>query len=186
MSVKLTYLASLTRQVNMDMKTLPSTADLNTALELFHFAFRAFTLGPDEVLAELGMQRVHHRILYFVGRHPDLSVNALLRILGVTRQSLNTPLRELTSRGLILATPDSSDRRIKRLRLSETGLAFEERLSGSQRDLVASVFAELGGESEQAWRQVMTAVANTRFAALLAPQSPTSAVNPDETLSTNR
>lgn len=168
----------------MDMKTLPSTADLNTALELFHFAFRAFTLGPDEILAELGMQRVHHRILYFVGRHPDLSVNELLRILGVTRQSLNGPLRELTTRGLIVATPDKGDRRIKRLRLSPTGQSFEDRLSGSQRDLMASVFADSGMAPEQAWRQVMTAVANTRFAALLATPSATATTTTTTTAAT--
>ena len=45
----------------------PNNQDtLNEALELFHFAFRAFTTGPDAILAEQGLQRVHHRILYFV------------------------------------------------------------------------------------------------------------------------
>ena len=43
----------------------------------------------------------HHRALYFVGRHPGLSVNALLGILGVSKRALNAPLRQLIERGLI-------------------------------------------------------------------------------------
>ena len=69
-------------------------AILNEALELFHFAFRAFTSGPDAILAEQGLQRVHHRILYFVGRNPAISVNALLRILGVSKQIGRASCRE--------------------------------------------------------------------------------------------
>ena len=49
--------------------------DLNQALELFHFAFRAFTAKPDQLLEARGLQRVHHRILYFVGRNPEIRVS---------------------------------------------------------------------------------------------------------------
>jgi len=59
--------------------------ELNAALELMHFAYRAFTAGPDRILEGRGLQRVHHRILYFVGRHPGISVNGLLAILAVSR-----------------------------------------------------------------------------------------------------
>jgi hypothetical protein len=34
-------------------------AELNQALELFHFAFRAFTAKPDQLLESRGLQRVH-------------------------------------------------------------------------------------------------------------------------------
>ena len=110
---------------------------LDEALELFHFAFRAFTAGPDAILAEYGLQRVHHRILYFVGRHPAISINALLRILGVSKQALNGPLRVLQENGLIQANQDQLDRRIKRLSLSAKGQALEDELSNSQRQLMA-------------------------------------------------
>ena len=72
--------------------------ELNQALELFHFAFRAFTKEPDVMLERYGLQRVHHRILYFVGRNEGLSVNELLQILCVSKQALNAPLRMLKER----------------------------------------------------------------------------------------
>lgn len=140
---------------------------LDEALELFHFAFRAFTAGPDAILAEYGLQRVHHRILYFVGRHPAISVNALLRILGVSKQALNGPLRVLQENGLIQANQDQQDRRIKRLSLSAKGQALEDELSNSQRQLMASVFGKTGEEAEEQWRTIMQQIAERQFAHLL-------------------
>ncbi len=144
---------------------------LNEALELFHFAFRAFTTGPDAILAEQGFQRVHHRILYFVGRNPAISVNALLRILGVSKQALNGPLRTLKELALINALPDESDKRIKRLTLSPLGCKLENRLSQSQRELMTAVFTEAGTDAEQHWRAVMDKLAQTQFSALLQKNS---------------
>lgn len=139
--------------------------ELSQALELFHFSFRAFTKEPDSMLATYGLQRVHHRILYFVGRHPGLSVNELLRILGVSKQALNGPLRMLKEQSLIETAADETDKRIKRLSLSETGTALEFQLSQSQRELMTAVFEQAGPEAEQHWRQIMAAIAETQFAA---------------------
>lgn len=133
--------------------------ELNQALELFHFAYRAFTADPDRILAERGLQRVHHRILYFVGRNPDIGVNGLLRILGVSKQALHTPLRRLTSLGLVEGRVGSADRRARLLRLTSAGEALERELSGSQRERMDSIFREVGADEESAWRDVMAHVA---------------------------
>jgi len=141
---------------------------LNAALELFHFAFRAFTSGPDAILAEQGLARVHHRILYFVGRNPAISVNALLKILGVSKQALNSPLRTLKELDLIAANADEFDKRIKRLTLTVSGQVLENRLSQSQRELMTQVFSDAGNEAEQQWRAIMQKLAETKFADLLS------------------
>ena len=99
---------------------LPPNA-LNDPISLMYFAYRAFTGKPDELLAERGLARVHHRILHFVGKNPGLSVNALLRILDVSKQAVNAPLRHLQEQGLIVATLARHDRRVKELRLTESG-----------------------------------------------------------------
>lgn len=138
-------------------------AELNQALELFHFAFRSFTRHPDQILAERGLQRVHHRILYFVGRNPQLSVNGLLRILGVSKQALNGPLRRLQELGLVSAVQAEQDRRSKQLSLTAEGEALEDQLSGCQRALMAQVFAQLGPDAEQHWRAIMATLAQWRW-----------------------
>jgi DNA-binding MarR family transcriptional regulator len=133
---------------------------LNEALELFFFAYREFTAYPDEILARRGLQRVHHRILYFVGRNPGMAVNELLGALGVTKQALNAPLRRLVEEGLVTSTP-GIDRRVRELRLTPAGSILEAELSGSQRARMEHVFAEADAPAEEAWREIMRLVAKT-------------------------
>lgn len=129
--------------------------ELRQAIELFYFAYRSFTAGPDRILKEQGLGRVHHRILYFVGRNPGLPVNELLKLLEVSKQALNAPLRRLTELGLVEAAPAAEDRRVKRLRLSREGAKLEARLTRTQMRQLEKVFAEAGGDAEEGWRRVM-------------------------------
>lgn len=131
-------------------------AELNQALELFHFAFRAFTAKPDQILEVWGLQRVHHRILYFVGRNPDIRVNGLLTILGVTKQALHAPLRQLIAMNLVSDSPDANDKRGKCLNLTTEGKNLESALSGAQRKKMQLVFEKIGLEGESGWRSVMS------------------------------
>jgi DNA-binding MarR family transcriptional regulator len=133
--------------------------ELNQALELFYFGFRSFTQKPDRLLEARGLQRVHHRILYFVGRNPDLNVGTLLDILAVSKQALHAPVRQLVEMGLVESRSAAIDRRQRLLRLTTEGERLERALSGAQRKKLASVFEALGADAESAWRRIMTAVA---------------------------
>ncbi len=128
---------------------------LNQALEALHFGFRAIIAHPDERLKKLGYSRVHHRILYFVGRNPGCSVNELLRIMRVSKQYLNRPLRQLVEDGYIESKQDLQDRRVKRLKLTRKGRRLEEKLTGEQRMQLAEVFQAAGPRAEAGWREVM-------------------------------
>lgn len=130
-------------------------ARLRAAIEHFYFGYRAFTERPDRILAERGLGRVHHRILYFVGRNPAISVNALLGILGVSKQALNAPLRRLVELGLIAMVPGAHDRRVRELTLTGAGVKLESHLTGSQLALLGEVFAAVGERAEAGWLAVM-------------------------------
>jgi len=134
-------------------------SQLNGALELLHFGYRRFVATPDRLLGRYGFGRVHHRILYFVGRNPGLSVGELIRVLGVTKQALNRPLRQLTDGGWIETSPAPHSRRMKLLRLSRKGIRLESQLSGDQRARFDRVFRGVGADAEQAWREVMRRLA---------------------------
>lgn len=133
--------------------------ELNKASELFLFAYRSFTAEPDRVLEGRGLQRVHHRILYFVGRNPGIAVNGLLAVLRVTKQALNAPLRQLIEMGLVDSQASNSDGRVRELRLTSEGARLESSLSGGQRRRLDSVFRELGPDAEASWREVMRRLA---------------------------
>ena len=133
--------------------------ELNQALEAMHFGFRAMVYKPDQRLAKLAYSRIHHRILYFIGRNNDCSVNELLKILGVSKQYLNRPLKKLLADGYIQQQADKHDRRIKRLCLTNTGNQLEQELTGDQRRRFAEIFDQVGPEAELHWREVMLLLA---------------------------
>jgi len=130
--------------------------ELNQALEAIHFGFRTLTEKPDERLAEMTYSRVHHRVLYFIARHPQSSINELLEVMGVSKQYLNRPLRQLTEDAYINVKVDTADKRVKRVSLTKKGEKLEAELSGEQRKRFEKVFKQAGPQSEAGWRKVMT------------------------------
>lgn len=140
----------------VDQNTPP---ELLSAIELFYFAYRAFTEQPDRVLADRGLGRVHHRILYFVGRRPGIPVSALLETLRVSKQALNAPLRELMELELIASRVAAHDRRVKELTLTTEGKRLERQLTATQVRQLTAVFESAGASAAQGWQAVMRGVA---------------------------
>jgi DNA-binding MarR family transcriptional regulator len=143
---------------HVNMVDVIDEGELRRSIELFYFAYRAFTAGPDRILEQRGLGRVHHRVLYFVGRNPGIAVNALLELLGVSKQALNAPLRHLVETKLVSVVVAEHDRRFKQLRLTEQGSRLEAKLSGTQMKHLAAVFAAVGGEAAHGWKAVMAAM----------------------------
>src|SRR4051794_8397771 len=137
---------------------------LDAAVELMHFAYRAMTARPDSLLASRGLSRMHHRILHFVVRLPKPSVSDLLRTLGVSKQALNGPLRDLYAQKLITYTRAADDARVKHLSLTPEGRKLEGRLSALQRAQFAAVFEAEGAGAEDAWREVTRRLAAPELA----------------------
>jgi DNA-binding MarR family transcriptional regulator len=144
----------------VDVMSATRNQSLQESIELFHFAFRAFTARPDEMLAQRGLARMHHRVLYFVARRPGQRVSELLATLGVTKQALHGPLRQLVGAGLIEVVADPADGRGRCLSLTAEGKALESKLSATQRDILSRVFREQGAEAEAGWRRIMDALAD--------------------------
>ena len=90
-------------------------------MEAFFFGYQAFTAKPDEILARRGLSRVHHRILFFIAKYPDLSVKELLGYLGVSKQALNTPLRQLMEMHLVESVVAADDKRKRLLSFTPEG-----------------------------------------------------------------
>jgi DNA-binding MarR family transcriptional regulator len=143
-----------------DIKSPPNSAylreaELRQGIELLFFAYRDFTAGPDHMLERYGFGRAHHRVIYFVGRHPHMNVTELLAILRITKQSLNRVLSQLVAQGFIRQRPGVRDRRQRLLDLTEKGVALERDLSENQRGLIAGAYREAGPDAVDGFRRVM-------------------------------
>ena len=141
------------------MLDLDRQDDLHSAIELLYFAYRGFTDRPDRILERRGLGRVHHRILYFIGRRPDVSIRGLLDLLAVSKQALNAPLRQLLEMGLVTALPAAGDRRVKNLRLTPDGERLEGELTGVQMRHLQAAFDRAAPADREGWRTVMAALA---------------------------
>lgn len=128
---------------------------LRLAIEQFYFGYRAFTASPDRILDQRGLSRVHHRILYFVGRNDQISVNTLLTLLNVSKQALNAPLRQLIEMHLVAMKAAVHDRRVRQLTLTLSGKKLEAQLTGTQLKQLQKVFEQTGTDAEVGWHQVM-------------------------------
>ena len=131
---------------------------LRQGIEAMFFAYRGFTADPDRILADMAYGRAHHRAIHFINRAPGTTVNNLLNILGVTKQSLNRVLRTLISDGLVESRVGQSDKRERHLYLTPDGRALEQRLSDAQRARMRSAFRHAGPEAVAGFRRVLEAM----------------------------
>jgi DNA-binding MarR family transcriptional regulator len=129
--------------------------DLRQGMELLYFAYRDFTAEPDAILARQKFGRAHHRVIHFVGRHPQITVTELLTILRITKQSLSRVLGQLVTQGYITQTPGKRDRRQRLLELTAAGIELERKLSESQRALIARAYRDAGAEAVEGYRRVL-------------------------------
>ena len=140
------------------MFDLNRRAELHDAVEAMFFAYRAFTERPDRILEDRGLGRVHHRILYFVGRRSGISVKGLLDLLKVSKQALNAPMRQLVEMRLLAVSANSGDRRIRNLGLTQEGQRLEAELTGAQMRHLEAALGQAGRQAEAGWREVMAAL----------------------------
>jgi len=119
------------------------------------FAYRGFTADPDKILQDHGYGRAHHRALHFVHRTPGTTVNNLLAILGVTKQSLNRVLRRLIADGLVQSSVGAQDKRERNLLLTDAGADLEQQLSDAQRRRMRAAYRAAGPEAVAGFRKVL-------------------------------
>ena len=131
---------------------------LRKGIEAMFFAYRGFTANPDRILSDKGYGRAHHRAIHFINRSPGTTVNNLLSILGVTKQSLNRVLRSLIEDGLVESRVGTRDKRERHLTLTEEGERLEQELSNAQRNRMRAAFRQAGPEAVAGFRQVLEAM----------------------------
>ena len=146
-----------------DIKSLVTSADpvedeLRQGIELLFFAYRDFTAEPDTILAQYDFGRAHHRVIHFVGRHPQMTVGELLGILRITKQSLSRVLSQLVRQGFIIQRRGARDRRQRLLDLTPKGRELERQLSEPQRARVANAYRQAGTRAVEGFRRVLLAI----------------------------
>jgi DNA-binding MarR family transcriptional regulator len=132
-----------------------SEQDTVALIELMFFAYRDFVSDPDEILGQFGFGRAHHRVLHFVGRDPGMTVQQLLDILGITKQSLGRVLKELIDKGYVFQKEGETDRRQRLLYLTAAGEALRQQLMTPQIERVRRAVALTDGGPSAMFRKLL-------------------------------
>lgn len=136
-----------------------SPAELDSAIGLFFLAWRAFTAGRDRELAPLRLGQVHHRLLFLLARMPGLNVGTLAATLGISRQALHRPLRELLDRGLVQSAVSEHSGRERALTLTDAGRDLEHRATATQHELLGPILNRVGAAASRGFQQVLREMA---------------------------
>ncbi|WP_158970254.1 MarR family winged helix-turn-helix transcriptional regulator [Chachezhania sediminis] len=104
---------------------------------------------------DLGIGRVHHRILYFVDAMPGVPVGHLLRLIRVTNQNVHRPMGDLVRMGLIEQRTSEVDRRQRNLYTTARGSELLKQLTSHQFARVRRAFDLAGPESVKGYWTVL-------------------------------
>lgn len=138
---------------------LGSGEDIDFAvIEMLFFAYRDFTSDPDQILAQYGFGRAHHRVLHFVNRMPGLTVAELLDVLKITKQSLARVLKQLIDTEHIVQLQGPRDRRQRELYPTQKGRALALALAMPQSRRIAAALKEAGLEDSSAIERFLKAM----------------------------
>jgi DNA-binding MarR family transcriptional regulator len=129
--------------------------DVVALIELLFFAYRDFVSDPDEILGQFGFGRAHHRVVHFVGRDPGMTVQQLLDILRITKQSLGRVLKELIDKGYVYQKEGETDRRQRLLYLTEKGDELRQRLMTPQINRIRRAIAGPDTHAASVYRKVL-------------------------------
>ena len=135
-------------------------AELRRGIELIFFAYRDFTGEADALLAQFGLGRAHHRAIYFIGRHPDMTVSSLLDILSITKQSLSRVLSQLIKEGYVEQRTGPTDRRQRLLRLTSKGRKLEQDVHRLQSQRFAKAYTKCGAGAVDGFQRVLSQLLN--------------------------
>lgn len=131
-----------------------------TLIELFFFAYRDFTSDPDQMLADYGFGRAHHRVLHFVNRRPGLTVAELLEVLKITKQSLARVLKQLIDTGHVVQIQGPRDRRQRELYPTPKGRALAMALATPQSRRIHDALQDAGAEGRASVEGFLKAMVN--------------------------
>ena len=127
---------------------------LQQGIEALIFACKRITIEVDPVLAKYGYGKAHYRAIFMIGSRPGINITQLITVLSVSKQSVNRVLHRLKSDGVVRARRAEFDKRIRRLRLTESGMKIAEELSTAQQQVMREAYLRAGPAAISGFRTV--------------------------------
>ena len=109
-------------KVNKNVKQAPDLEEEDNLGFLIHETARAITLAYGTVMAPLGLTRPQVRVVAWVEHHPGITQTQLCEFIPISPMAMTGLLDRMASKDLIKRVDDPSDRRVKRIFLTDGAL----------------------------------------------------------------
>ena len=124
-------------------------------IQLLYDAYRETFSDPKDVLSKKFFGPAHLRALNLIERNPGINLGELIFRLKVTKQSLNSVLRDLLKSKMIKQIQDETDTRKKNLYLDKEGKNFFETVYSTQKKRIFNALKSSNSESVIRFKDVL-------------------------------
>jgi DNA-binding MarR family transcriptional regulator len=121
--------------------------------------FRAYVKASDQVIADVPGGHRGYQVLTAAARDEAPSQSALGERLGIDRTVLTYLLDDMERADLVARRPDPTDRRTRRIAVTEGGRALLRRLEEQLRHAEAHVLAGLSAEDQATLKSLLSRLA---------------------------
>ncbi|MEB6037092.1 MarR family winged helix-turn-helix transcriptional regulator [Staphylococcus pseudoxylosus] len=125
---------------------------------LFYFAYKTFINTADEIIEDYGLNRQHHRFLFFIEKVPGITIKDLLKGMEISKQGSHATLKKLKDEAYIIEKQTEDDKRVKALYPTEKGTKLVRELNKAQNDLFRDIQKKVGND----WYAIMEEFASYR------------------------
>ncbi|PTI66666.1 MarR family transcriptional regulator [Staphylococcus shinii] len=125
---------------------------------LFYFSYKTFINTADEIIEDYGLNRQHHRFLFFIEKVPGITIKNLLKSMEISKQGSHATLKKLKDEAFIVEKQTEADKRIKALYPTEKGTKLVRELNKAQNDLFRDIQKKVGND----WYAIMEEFASYR------------------------
>jgi DNA-binding MarR family transcriptional regulator len=148
-----------------DARLILREEELDASIELFILAEAALWSTAEAALQDhpSGLGRGHYRAALLIKRRPGIGVQELAALTGLSKQGASRILADLVGAGFVETAPGKGDGRRRPARLTETGLAFEARVSERLRGHLALAYRSGGLDAVAGARRILAATAGARL-----------------------
>jgi DNA-binding MarR family transcriptional regulator len=106
-----------------------------------------------------GLPESQAELLRLVGRHPEISVRHAATELGLAPNTASTLVSRLCTDGLLVRTVDPDDRRVGRLRLTDSAQRVADESRAGRRAALGAVLARLDPDQRRRLQDGLTVLA---------------------------
>ena len=117
---------------------------------LVHDVARQLTSVLDKRLRRYGMTRSHWRAVLYIWRTPGISQTELSEILDLSRMGVTGLIDRMENKGLVCRQDDPSDRRVKRIYLTESTAELIPKITAIGGETIGDFFAGIDETSQEA------------------------------------